>query len=71
MSNSNQIDKRDLASFVEHLKDSDRSEATKQASVNVIYSLWDSLGTVETSPELDDSDADEILAELPMGFGGE
>jgi hypothetical protein len=70
MSSPNDIDKRDLAQMVMSMKDND-STAQSVLIQNVVHSLWDSYGTVETDPDISDDDAEQILSELPVTYESE
>jgi hypothetical protein len=67
MSEQGEIDKCDLAQMVLTARENE-STAHSVAMQNIAYALWDSYGTVETTPDVSEQEAERILAELPVDY---
>lgn len=72
MSEKGTMTKKDVAQMVKDLKEEDMEPgsgiAQRVMGVNVVWSVWNQIGPVETDPDVSTEEADELLAELPISY---
>lgn len=72
MSEKGVMSKRDVAQLVKDLKEEDMEPgsgiAQRVMGANVVWSVWNQIGPIETKPEVSEEEADELLAELPISY---
>ena len=64
MSDEGEITKRDLAMVIKEFKQ-EEATAKKQMAANLYGSVWDTLGTEATDPDISEAEAEEILSNYP------
>jgi hypothetical protein len=64
MSDADEISKRDLAQLVAGVQGRDVS-AAEIGIMNLVHTIWENRGAVETDPDVTDEEVTRILSDLP------